>query len=62
MRRILYLILATGLWLSPGSFALGQASHEDPYLMQQGNESKLVQQVRHELLMLPYYSMIWAFA
>jgi len=57
MRRILYLILATGLWLSPGSFALGQASHEDPYLMQQGNESKLVQQVRHELLMLPYYSI-----
>jgi hyperosmotically inducible protein len=56
MRRILYLTLAAALPFS-GSFALGQTSHEDPYLLKEGNQSRLVQQVRHELLMLPYYSI-----
>lgn len=57
MRRILYITLAAALPFVPGSLALGQASHDDPYLQGPVNESKLIQQVRHQLLMLPYYSI-----
>lgn len=57
MRRILYFTLVTALPFVPGSFAFGQTSHDDPYVQGPANESKLIQQVRHELLMLPYYSV-----
>lgn len=57
MRRILYLTLVTALPFVPGSFAFGQTGHDDPYVQGPANESKLIQQVRHELLMLPYYSV-----
>lgn len=32
-------------------------THEDPYLRGDKNEARLIQQVRHELVMLPYYTV-----
>jgi BON domain-containing protein len=57
MRRIYYLMVSAALLFLPASFAVGQNSHDDPYLQGSANESKLIQRVRHELLMLPYYSI-----
>jgi hyperosmotically inducible protein len=50
-------MLSAALLAIPGSFAIGQNTHDDPYVQGSANESKLIQQVRHELLMLPYYSV-----
>lgn len=57
MRRVFYFMLSAALLAIPGSFAIGQNTHDDPYVQGSANESKLIQQVRHELLMLPYYSV-----
>ncbi len=57
MRRAFSLIFSAALLFIPGSLAVGQNSHEDPYIQGPADESKLVQKVRHELLMLPYYSI-----
>jgi hyperosmotically inducible protein len=35
----------------------GPASHLDPYINGPANESKLIKDVRHQLLMLPYYGV-----
>jgi hyperosmotically inducible protein len=56
MRRVFCFIFSAALLLVPSSFAFGQ-NHEDPYVQGSANESKLIQRVRHELLMLPYYSI-----
>jgi hyperosmotically inducible periplasmic protein len=34
-----------------------QNQHEDPYMQGPANESRIAQQVRHQLVMLPYYSI-----
>ncbi len=57
MRRVSYFIISAALVLVPCSFAIGQSTHDDPYVQGSASESKLIQQVRHELLMLPYYSV-----
>ncbi len=57
MRRVFYLMLSAALLIIPASFAADQKNHDDPYLQGAPGEAKLVQQVRHQLLMLPYYSI-----
>src|SRR5690349_6319525 len=37
--------------------AVAQVSHQDPYMRGPANESRLIQEVRHQLVMLPYYSI-----
>jgi hyperosmotically inducible protein len=49
-------VLGAALLLNCGS-VLAQNTHQDPYTQGTPGESKLVQQVRHELLMLPYYTV-----
>jgi hyperosmotically inducible protein len=56
MRKVSCFIAAV-LLLGPYCFAADKKKHEDPYLQGQAGEAALVQRVRHELLMLPYYSI-----
>jgi len=39
------------------SFAVGQNAHSDPYNHDGAGDARLVKEVRHQLLMLPYYSI-----
>ena len=62
MSKTLLAFVAGCILIIPAAFAdkKNQAvaqSHEDPYMPGQANESRLVQQVRHELIMLPYYGV-----
>ena len=49
------LIAAATLLLPLASF--GEKNHNDPYVTGPANESKLAREIRHELVMLPYYSI-----
>jgi hyperosmotically inducible protein len=37
--------------------AVAQESHQDPYMRGPADESRMIQEVRHQLVMLPYYSI-----
>jgi hyperosmotically inducible protein len=54
--KLLAGILATGLIVTGVSFA-GQKDHNDAFTRGQSNESRIAQEVRHQLVMLPYYSI-----
>ena len=56
--------LLGGALIIPAGFAADkkqqqqqQQSHMDPYVQGPANESRLIQEVRHQLVMLPYYSI-----
>ncbi len=49
-------LLSAALALSVG-LASAQSNHQDPYIHGPQGEARLVQEVRHELVMLPYYSI-----
>jgi BON domain-containing protein len=50
------LTIAAGSLLAPiGSLA--QTQHNDPYVNGPANEPRMVQEIRHQLVMLPYYSI-----
>ncbi len=51
-----YVILGIALLSFSGS-VFAQKAHEDPYTAGSTNDSKLVQEVRHQLLLLPYYTV-----
>jgi hyperosmotically inducible protein len=56
MRRIFSpLIAAVGL-LVPLPL-LAQKAHNDPYVQGPASESRMAQEIRHQLVMLPYYSI-----
>src|SRR4051794_63682 len=55
MGRALNLGVATALLL-PTCFA-GQSDHSDTFINGSKSESRLIQEVRHQLVMLPYYSI-----
>ncbi len=57
MRKVFCSTVVTALLLIPCSYAAPQKHHEDPYLQGPAGESQLAQKVRHELVMLPYYSI-----
>jgi hyperosmotically inducible protein len=56
MRASITPLIAAALLAAPSSL-LAQSTHNDPYVAGPANESRLAQQVRHELIMLPYYSI-----
>jgi hypothetical protein len=35
---------------------IAQTQHNDPYVSGPANESKMAQEIRHQLVMLPYYT------
>ena len=57
-RRILHLIDVTGVLLVPACLAAQRdKNHYDAFVAGLASESRLAQQVRHQLLMLPYYTV-----
>jgi hyperosmotically inducible protein len=56
MKRFGFAVLAGALVLSSAVYAKDK-SHIDPYVNGPGNESRLIQEVRHQLVTLPYYSV-----
>lgn len=61
IRRRFELALLAGLLIVRGSLAAdnrnGKGAHMDPYLNGPADEANIAQQVRHQLLMLPYYTI-----
>jgi hyperosmotically inducible protein len=58
MRRILYSVTLIGILLIPVCLATQRnKNHSDAFVAGPGGENRLAQQVRHELLMLPYYTI-----
>ena len=56
MRRIITPLIAAAL-LSASASLLGQSAHNDPYVAGPANESRMAQEIRHQLVMLPYYTI-----
>jgi hyperosmotically inducible protein len=54
--RLLVPLLSTGLLLSPAIWAQ-QKDHYDAFVRGPENETRLAQEVRHQLVMLPYYTI-----
>jgi hyperosmotically inducible periplasmic protein len=57
MRKIFVPVAAAVLLLSPLAMSARQAGHNDPYVHGPANESRMLQEIRHQLVMLPYYSI-----
>ncbi len=53
MRALLFSVFSVGLVLAQNS----STTHNDPYLHGPKNEARLAQEVRHQLIMLPYYTV-----
>lgn len=54
MRNALVFLLAAGLMLAPVNLP---AQHNDAFVHGPANENRLAQEVRHQLVMLPYYTI-----
>jgi hyperosmotically inducible protein len=58
MNRIGFALLASALLVSSGIAAKdNDKQHLDPYVSGPPDEARLIQEVRHKLVMLPYYSV-----
>lgn len=59
MKKHLFALLAGALLLASSGIGkdLKDGSHLDPYLRGAHDEARLIQQVRHELVMLPYFGV-----
>jgi hyperosmotically inducible protein len=60
MNRIGFALLASALFVSSGIAAKDtdkKQSHNDPYVTGPANESRIAQEVRHQLVTLPYYGI-----
>jgi hyperosmotically inducible protein len=64
MLKSISIALLGGAMLIPSGFAADQKQqqqqqqqHMDPYVQGPANETRLIQEVRHQLVMLPYYSI-----
>jgi len=57
MRRILGCLFFSAILLMPALSWAQAPSHSDPYIPGSANEGKLIQDVRHQLVMLPYYTV-----
>lgn len=49
--------LLTGVLLASSGLAAKNDKHIDPYVNGPTNETRMVQEIRHQLVMLPYYSV-----
>ncbi len=58
MKRIGYALLATSLLLSSALLASDKdKKHLDPYVNGPAGEAKMIQEIRHHLVSIPYYSV-----
>ena len=57
MRKAFCYTLAVAFLSAPVGFAAGQKDHNDAFVRGVNGENKLVQEVRHQLVMLPYYTI-----
>jgi hyperosmotically inducible periplasmic protein len=57
MRKVICITLLAAWLPAFSAVAFAQKSHNDPYVPGPDNESRLIQEVRHQLVMLPYYSV-----
>jgi hyperosmotically inducible periplasmic protein len=58
MRKVCCSAVLAGLLAASSTVALAaQKNHNDPYVRGDANESRLIQEIRHQLVMLPYYSI-----
>lgn len=56
MKRPGFMLLA-GILLIPGFLSAKDDKHMDPYVTGPVNEAKLIQEVRHKLVLLPYFGV-----
>jgi hyperosmotically inducible protein len=57
MRKAVYSAALTLALMTVCGIAAAQGSHQDPYMRGPADESRVTQEVRHQLVMLPYYSI-----
>ena len=57
MRRTVGALFLAGAMLMPLSLLAQKKDHNDAFMRGPQDEAKLMQQVRHQLLMLPYYTV-----
>lgn len=57
MRKLLLSSVLSVSFLLPGGVALAQSGHNDSFVRGQAGEARLIQEVRHQLVMLPYYTI-----
>jgi hyperosmotically inducible protein len=57
MNRIIGTLLGSMLLLSASAAAKDDKQHIDPYVAGPENEAKMIQEVRHQLVMLPYFGV-----
>ena len=58
MRHILHTVILTGVLVTPLRLATQRdKNHSDAFVVGPEGENRLAQRVRHELLMLPYYTI-----
>ena len=50
-------LLATALLVSPAAFGQKKDQHNDPFVQGPASESGVTKEVRHQLVMLPYYGV-----
>ncbi|HLH02318.1 MAG TPA: BON domain-containing protein [Bryobacteraceae bacterium] len=56
MRRTLFSAIFSAMLVLPAA-AVAQSSHNDSFVHGPANESRIAQEVRHQLIMLPYYTI-----
>jgi osmotically-inducible protein OsmY len=57
MKVLTSCVFAGVLLLSPGFAAKNDKHHNDAFVRGEGNENRIAREVRHELVMLPYYGV-----
>jgi hyperosmotically inducible protein len=57
MRKALCTTFFSALLIIVGGIASAQSTHDDSFVHGPTNENRIAQEVRHELIMLPYYSI-----
>ncbi|MDQ2839480.1 MAG: BON domain-containing protein [Acidobacteriota bacterium] len=57
MHKVFCSSVVAALLVVPCAFAAGQSDHNDPYVHGPAGEPRMVQEVRHQLVMLPYYTI-----
>ncbi len=57
MRKVFCSTLMSVALLFTAGLAVAQSNHQDPYLRGPQDEARLAHEVRHELVMLPYYTI-----
>ncbi len=57
MRKLLGILLCAGAFGAPAILLAQQTNHNDAFVRGSSGENRIMREVRHELVMLPYYSI-----